>query len=170
MCRSPTTSRFFSVAMDFFPINTVNGPSLFFPDHVRQSFYTWYLYNGLPSRHSPVTHSLRMNPFSAGPRFAALALACATLVIASCGKEEGPSKEQGRQKHPSGRESREGSGGKPPWRPKRSLGRCHITRWKASTGINSHFVWELSASATSTGQPICAAASALAPTRCRCLG
>ena len=33
-----------------------------------------------------------MNPFLAGPRVAALALACATLVIASCGKEEGPTK------------------------------------------------------------------------------
>ncbi|MGP1609639.1 MAG: efflux RND transporter periplasmic adaptor subunit, partial [Burkholderiales bacterium] len=33
-----------------------------------------------------------MNLFIAGPRFAALALACATLIIASCGKEE-PTKE-----------------------------------------------------------------------------
>jgi len=30
-----------------------------------------------------------MNPFSAAPRFAALALACTTLVIAACGKENG---------------------------------------------------------------------------------
>lgn len=34
-----------------------------------------------------------MNPFLAGPRFAAFALACTALVIASCGKEQGPAKE-----------------------------------------------------------------------------